>query len=543
MFAGLLGIAFALLTFTPDYIAGSGPYWKQPAGDMAGGQIGWQYYAREDWHFPLFAVEGHNQPEGSALTLSDSLPLLALPAKIVYRLSGWMPLYIGFWMALCFALQAVFASRLLSALGIRDLPTQVAGMLLFCYVPLLFVRLGHATLVGHFLLLIALERYVTAKRVGLGTRGWIALGALPALGMLINPNMVVMSAIMVCVTAADQWRSRRIDFGGTLLSMGGSAAAAIVVGWIGGLFAGGGRPNLDYGLYSLNLAAPFVPLAGTTLGQWFGTVQPNLPGTAQSEGTAYLGAGVLLLCLLALPALRNWRENLHRHGLLLATFVAMLAFAVSHRVGFGSHEFVRLSLPAALLAALSEFRGSGRFVWLPIYALMAASLVAVVHRHGMRKGWLLIGFAAVLQVVDIRPMQAFARRLTAAPARTTIDQGAWTDLMKMHQRLFEFPSFLCGGVYGPEAPGGALRVLEIDWLAARLNVPNNSAYLARRTKDCARERADAIANRQRSGTLRLYRNSRDNIDYLTGRGVDLDRCGRLDDLVVCSADRDLSAMK
>lgn len=541
--AALFGVAFALLTFTPGFVAGTGPYFEQPRGDIAGGQIGWRYYAREDWHFPLFGVEGHNQPEGSVLTLSDSLPLLGLPAKIVYQATGWMPVYIGFWMALCFVLQAVCASRLLDALGIRDVPTQIAGMVLFCYVPILFVRLGHATLICHFVLLIALERYVTAKRVGLGSRGWMALGALPALGMCINPNIVVMSAIVVGLTVVDQWRDGRIGFAGAAVRLGGSAAAAIAVGVIGGSFSGGGQPNLAYGVFSLNLAAPFTPLAGTTLGQWLGTAQPNLPSAKQGEGTAYLGAGVILLCLFALPALRNWREGLRRHGVLLAVLVAMLVFAVSNRIGFGAHELARVPLPDSLLRAFSEFRASGRFVWLPIYALTAAALVAVVRRYGARHAPWLLGLAAVVQVADVRPMQAFARRDTATGATATIDRTAWTELIRSHRRLFEFPSFLCGGLYGGDVPGRPLRVLEIDWIAAKLDVPNNSAYLARKIKDCARERTDAARNHAQPGTLYLYRGNESTRRYLSGAGVDFARCGRLDDVVVCSGDRDLSHLK
>lgn len=543
LIACLLGIAFACLTFSPAYIAGISSYWEQPRGDIAGGQIGWQYYAREEWRLPLFAVESHNQPEGSVLTLSDSLPLLALPAKIIYKLTGWMPVYIGFWIALCFALQAICASRLLSALEIRDIPTQVAGILLFCYVPIMFIRIGHATLIGHFLLLIALERYVTAKRTGLSRRGWAALCALPVLGVLMNPNMVAMSAIFVLVTVVDQWRERRIDIHGALLRLGGSAAATVAVGLIGGLFRGGGQPNLDYGVFSLNLAAPFVPLAGTWMGRLLGSAQPSLPGSGQYEGTAYLGAGVLLLCVFALPALRRWRTNLRRHWVLLLTLIALLVFAVSNRVGFGTHELVRVPLPALLMRALSEFRGSGRFVWLPIYALTGGILVAVVRSYGAKLGLVLIGIAAVVQVTDVWSMQTYVRQATAAGGPVTINRAAWTNLIETHRRIFEFPSFLCGGLFGGSVSSSPLRVLEIDWLAAQHDVPNNSAYLARKIKDCARERVDAASNHGQPGVLYLYRNTDENGKYLAGHGVDLKRCGHLDDVVVCSGDRDLSTLQ
>ncbi|MDQ2972785.1 MAG: DUF6311 domain-containing protein [Pseudomonadota bacterium] len=109
------------------------------------------------------------------MLLSDSLPLFALPMKAVYKVTGWMPDYVGSWVALCLVLQAVCSSRLLFALEIRDALTHIAGLILFCFMPVLLLRFGHATLMGHFLILVALERYVVAKRHGLSKRGWLAL--------------------------------------------------------------------------------------------------------------------------------------------------------------------------------------------------------------------------------------------------------------------------------------------------------------------------------------------------------------------------------
>ncbi len=542
--AVLLGVAFALLGLTPGYIAGSGPYWQQPSGDTATAQIGWQYYARDEWRWPLFAVGNYHDPEGSTVSLSDSLPLFALPAKAIYRASGWMPTYVGLWVALCLASQAVCALRLLVALGVDGVAGRVGGVLLFCYAPILLIRYGHATLMCQFLILIALERYVTAKRDGgLSARGWVALGVLPALAVLTHPYMAVMCAALVFATVVDQWRERRLSLAAAAARLGGSAALTLFVAVVGGIYRGGGRPFTDYGVYSLNLAAPFVPLAGTRLGFWLGTHQPNLPGTHQWEGTAYLGAGVLLLGLFALPALRNARANLRRHGVLLAVVAALLVFAASNRVGVGAHELVRVPLPSGAMRALSVFRGSGRFVWIAVYALLGAVLAAIAARYGTRRGAPLIAAAAALQVADVQPMQAAMRDLTAHAAPATLDVARWTELIAAHDRVFEFPSFECGGLFGNGIPGTRLRELEIDWIAARQGVPTNSAYLARAIKDCARERADAAANAGRPGVLYLYRSSGDVGGYLAAHGVDVSRCGDLDDVVVCSADRDLSGLR
>jgi hypothetical protein len=540
------GIVFALLSLDPAYILGHGAYWNAQLGDAAKGEIGWFYYARDAWRFPLFDIGTYHYPEGGSLVLSDSLPLFALPAKILYQLThgtgGLPPIYSGGWVALCLVLQAVFASRLLRALGIGDLATHVAGIAIFCYLPIVMLRFGQASLMAQFVILFALEGYVRAKRDGLTRRQWIAQCALPPLVLLVHPYLAAMCGILVAATILDQWRERRLSLRAVALCFGSIATLALAIMAIGGFFSA--RDDFgDYGLYSLNLLSPFVPFPQTRVGRLFGTHMPVIPGTNQWEGGAYLGAGVMLMCALALPALRNARANLRRHAVLLSLLVATLVFAVSNWIGFGDHEIAHLPIPKTLLHLFSQFRGSGRFVWIAVYALVAALFVAILHRYGASRARIFIVAAALIEIADVWPMQADVRASSRAAAPSTIDRAAWTQLIKSHRRIFQFPSFECGGIFGHDIPGTKFRELEIDWIAAVQNVPTNSAYLARFTKDCDRERDLAVANFTERGLLRLYRSSEDIGAFLHARGADFDRCGYLDDVVVCSADRDLSDLR
>jgi hypothetical protein len=140
-------------------------------------------------------------------------------------------------------------------------------------------------------------------------------------------------------------------------------------------------------------------------------------------------------------------------------------------------------------------------------------------------------------------MQTGVRAASASPMSSTIDRAAWEKLIDAHARMFVFPSFECGGLFGRDVPGTKFRELEIDWVAAMRNKPINSAYLARFTKNCERERVDAVANFAEPGTLRLYRSTDEIGEWLSQRGADLSRCGYLDDVVVCSADSDLSHLR
>jgi hypothetical protein len=541
----VFGLVFAALTLDPAYVVGKGPYWDAPVGDIAKGEIGWYYYARDGWRFPIFDIETYHYPEGGNVMLSDSLPLLALPMKVVYKLTSTPerdpPIYNGLWVAFCLVLQAVAASRLLRVLGVDDPLAHVAGIALFCYLPIVMLRFGQAGLMAQGLILISLAAYVRAKRDGLSRRQWIALCALPPLTLLVHPYLTLMCGVLIAATILDQWRERRIGVRFVLACFGSMAAFAVVLMLAGGFFGATKGGFDDYGLYSLNLLSPWIPFPNTLAGTLLHTEFPVIPGTNQWEGGAYLGTGMMLLCVLALPAVKHWRANLKRHAVLFVLLVLVLIFAVSQRVGFGTHE-LRVPIPDFLLHALSQFRGSGRFVWVAVYALLAAAIVAIAARHGATRARAIFVIAAVLAIADVWPMQRGIRAASASAQPSSINRAEWTRLIEAHKRIFQYPSFECGGLFGWGVPGSKFRGVEIDWIAAERNIPTNSAYLARFTKDCDREAVDAAANIGEHGVLHLYRSTEETGAFLAAHGADLNRCGYLDDVVVCSADMDLRTL-
>lgn len=539
----IFALLFVALSLTVGYIVGTGAAWTHLAGDTAQGQIGWFYFARDAWHFPLFDIRSYNLPEGSNLLLSDSLPLFALPAKLLYWTTGWLPIYIGLWAALCFLLQVLMASRLLYTLQVRAPLAHFSGIVLLCYAPILFMRLGQNTLLGQFILLAVIETYVRTKRGGLTRTGWIAFGVWPVLALLVHPYLAVMAGWMFGISVIDQWRTRHLHTAQAAQYLVAMLAAGWLLSYCAGFLLAGGSNYNDYGVYSINLLAPFVPFSDTTLGGWLGTNSPTLPGIHQWEGGCYLGAGVLWLLLLTLPLWRGVSVSLRRHATLIFALGLLLLFAISHRVGFGEYELLHFALPESLIAVLSTFRGSGRFAWLALYAGVAFLITQMMHRYGSRKGGAILCVAALMQIADVAPMQTARRASTAIETTPSIHAATWEHLIAAHKDIFQYPSFECGALYGRGIPGTHFSELEIEWIAAQLNRPTNSAYLARPHKDCAHERDEAITHTAIPGRLYLYRSSEDIGAYLSMHGVNMQRCGLLDEVVVCSADQDLSELR
>jgi hypothetical protein len=542
-----IAVVFAAATLSFGFVAGTGDYWRLLQGDVADAQIGWFYYARDVWHFSVFYVGNYHQPEGSYVTLSDSLPLFAFAFKGLYKIfytpGADPPIYAGIWCAFCFFLQVVAASRLLFSLGLRQPLQHVAALVLFCYVPILFFRFGQFGLLGHFFILLSLDGYVRATRTPPLPLNWRLLCGVPVVAVLLHPYIAAMSAIFFIATVIESFRVRTIDAKGLVLRVGGTVASAICLMLLGGGYlTAASRGFADYGMYSLNLASPFVPFPNTLLGRLLGTNTPSIPGIYQWEGGCYLGAGVLGLCLACMPVLRDIGARLKKHGVLVMLLILATVYAVSNRIGFGSHELLTIPLPAKLVGVLSIFRGSGRFAWVVVYTLIVFLVTVVVRGYSPRISTAVLAGAAVLQLADVMPMQRDVRAATAQSPQPTINVAAWSDLLGKHSSVFEFPSFECGGIYNADVPGGRWRALEIDWLVAKAGLPNNSAYLTRYTKDCDRERTLAAADHQR-GTLYLYRSTEDIGTYLSRMGAISPACGYLDDIVVCSPDMDLSSLK
>ena len=542
-----IGLVLAAGTLDRRYVDGSGPYWQSQLGDPAKGEIGWFYYANDRWRFPLLDIGNTHYPEGSSIVLADSLPLFALPAKLAYRAflppGSDPPVYTGWWVALCLVLQALAASRLLLALRVDAWVPHVAGVVLLGWMPILFLRFGQAALMANFLILFALEGYVRAKRDGMSRAQWAAQCLLPAFGLLVTPYLAAMAGAVVASTILDAWRERRIGARGVAMRVGAIVASSLLVMAVGGFFTATRSQFGDYGLYSMNLLAPWVPFPETASGRWLGTTMPVITGSNQWEGGAWPGLGAVVLLAVALPALRNAGANLRRHAVLAGMLVLVALFAVSHRIGIGPHEVLTIPLPDVVLAALSQFRGSGRFFWVVLYAAIAAAIASVCMRLRARRAAAVLVVAAVLQVADARPMQAGVRAASAAAAPSTIDASAWTRLVQTHERIFQYPSFECGGLFGHGVPGNKFRGVEIDWIAAKANVPTNSAYLARFSKDCERERETAAREHGQAGVLYLYRSADDTGAWLLAQGLDARRCGLLDDVVVCSREADLSGLR
>src|SRR5208337_480763 len=133
-----------------------------------------------------------------------------------------------------------------------------------------------------------------------------------------------------------------------------------------------------FGYFSMNLLSPLWPQRSGLFPGFYGLLTgPD----GQYEGFNYLGAGVLLLVVVAVAASRRFIPlMLRQHLVLFVTLVYITMFAISNVVFIGSHEVLYIPLPGVLQFVAGIFRSSGRMFWPCAYALALFGLVLVL-RH------------------------------------------------------------------------------------------------------------------------------------------------------------------
>lgn len=471
----IMASGMVLHLYPMSFLAGYGAYFQ--GGDAATNVAGWLFFAKDDWHFPLLHSARLNAPEGTSIAFTDSIPLLALLLKPFHSLFPEGFHYFGLWHAFCYLLQACAAVFLIRSLNIRHLPGALVAAAFALIWPTLTHRVGHTALMSHGLLLIALGLYFR----GLNSVAWsvgktcAAFLALTCIALLIHPYLLAMTYPVFIAYLCTQYLSCKLPFKQALMWTIYSLTLLLMLMSAGGYLVGKEAAAAGFGIYSLNLTAPFC--GGILCGFADAT-------GGQDEGYNYLGAGILLLLLIALVTDgRAFLRAGRRHIPLLLILVGFVLYSTSNRIFFGQHTVLELPLPKALESALGVFRVSGRFFWLVGYSLLFATLAVLLRRPSMIM-MVAVAAALLLQWHDTRASREFVQYQASLPSN--IDLSPWRLALAGLDGVDIYPAYGCGNTPTED-------YVRYQYIAANLGLTINSAYTARPTQDCESKHAFAHA--------------------------------------------------
>lgn len=495
----LLATLYALTIFDVPFIFGTGPFWTAMGGDRFTNLIGALYYVNDAWRFPVFHVPKLGFPEGVNIVYTDSLPLIALAFKAIYKLSGAWFNYFGLWIFFCFPLLGFFAALAAKEAGLKDNVAILAAGLLAIACPAFLFRFIHIALMGHFLIVWAIYLYLRLRNCPSSRSAIVQFCIVSSMAVLLQAYFLMMVLPFLAAALAQNLIEKRLSFSRAVIALGSVSATLLVVGLVAGIIGPNTPPATagGFGYWSMNVLSPLIPPRAhlpesvSRLIHWEGHGLTWDANTGQYEGYGYLGGGVLLLALVNLVASGRLALNMiARHGFLALLLVGYFLISISNRVFIGDWLAVSFPLPRYLDFLVSYFRTGGRFFW-PVYYVVMLGLVALTfQRFDRRIAQVLVLASVALQLADTQIL----RDRIAAQARQASPQSLaiqdWRPLLAAHGFYQQYPSFQCGGWAGTW-PGNDEN-LELLWEAAKLDKPTNSAYLGRNNRDCYNELVEGL---------------------------------------------------
>lgn len=401
--AASLGALMFVCMFGLAILNPSNTDWLMYDGDLKQHFVGWEFFRESAWTFPIGMIEGLAYPYGLAVTFMDSIPLVAIPLKL---LQGVLPehfQYFGLWGLLCYMLQGGFAALILRH-WTKNTVVAILGSVLFVASPIMFSRMfAHTALASHWLLLAGILaviklRHLASTRLYLGV--WTGL---MVLAVLIHPYFLPMMLflLLISITLTHQ------KFARSLVKLMVPMTVSLLVFYVIGGLSIRETGSDGLGEHALNLTSLFNPLGWSRFLNSF-------PIASSWESLAYVGFGVILLMPLAvyfvalnikkIPAFNVGSVNI-KYVIISLIFAGMVVAAVSPKIQLGSHILVDINIPHLIEKIWSTFRATGRLFWPIYYIVIVAVLVSVIRLSRKSHPAILVSIfaaAALIQIADIQ---------------------------------------------------------------------------------------------------------------------------------------------
>ena len=380
--ATAIGLVFGTAFAGPWNILPWNTSWLNGKGDGSTDQLVFQFFRQTPFlQWPMTAVS--NFAVGANTVNPSGNTIFTVGAKFIGLIVPGQFQYFGILIVLWFALQALFAERLLSRF-ISDGTFRIIGAIFFVIAPAFLYRLSamrHFHVGAHWLILAALYLYFDDRS---RTKAWAILIAIAiAINLYISVSVVV---VFIASVVKLYMRNDFLSFWSKLKSCIMYAVPSILAAWgsfvLSGFLSYKGSSS-GAGFYRLNLFAYFNPVYSSTESfsnflNVFVPISRRIIFAEEWEGFQYLGLGVsFCLPLVAVYSWRNRRKFRNSSWLPLTLSLGLLfLIALSNQVTF-AHIEIHYWWPDALLHFRQIFRGASRFGFALYYLLTFASILSI----------------------------------------------------------------------------------------------------------------------------------------------------------------------
>jgi hypothetical protein len=476
----LIGIGIGVLAFCSqgynhvlppgriDWLLGASL--RDPYYDPSTEFLGWHFFRRAPWTFPLGLDRNYGLEFGGSIVYSDSIPLLAILFKPFSHWLGTNFQYLGMWILICFMMQGLFGA-LLASIFTKRIELKAIIAMFFALSPILLERGRYEyPLMGHWMILWALYLYFCPRRRSIRWV-WLLIALLAATtSFYFLPIVMLIWAAEAIKTAIGNKRS----IGWLTLEGIAISATALLAMWAVGYFviSVSDAGTNQFGQFAANLLGPIDSRGRSVI-----MVEQSRGPHWVAEGYCYFGFGVILLAAMAVhelirsPIPRRWLLLIGPLGLVL---LGMAIFSLSNEVALGSHEWVYPNIWGPIGRI---FRASTRMCWPGYYAAWLGIFYVTTRNLKRLPAAILLGVMLAVQVVDYSGEYASARVQFTNQDKwhTPLISPFWDLAVQKYRRIIVVPS----GVPPYDQTGALFHYVPVAYLAANHNLPTNSVYVSR----------------------------------------------------------------
>lgn len=455
----IIGVLWYLLLYGRHTLYFSNVQWIYNAGgDLFQHQLGWEWFRQEPWRFPLGRLENYGYPYGTNLTFLDSIPLFAIPFKLLSPILSKHFQYLGIW-----ELSSIIGLLFFGLLILKEFTPSInkniiGASLLVLSPPLLYRVFLHDSLSAQWIILAAIWFVILEYRHKLWRGAWLVLFTA---AILVHLYFVAMLIPLWGVSLFFRYKREKVKWG-LLFDVFLVLSVLLVIGYCTGCFSLSinvlGR--YEYGSFSWNANGFINPLSYSSI---LNKMSLGIP--EQYEGFSYLGLGNLLLFLIAfLIYFQKDFSSRHLHFLLPVLFISLLyaLFALSNRAFINNQIIWNIQLPEFINTLCSMFRSSGRFIWAVFYLLVLFGVI-IINRNIKYSTPLLI-LALLIQLVDIQPLYTSKNFRGFSVYQSPMQAEFWQAAAESNKHIIILPATdEAQSVYQPIAAYALQNEMTLNW--------------------------------------------------------------------------------
>lgn len=465
----LVTFIYLFLIYPKNFFFGTSSYWLTQTEDITQYIAGFNAYFSEDWHFPIFKIEQFNYPIGTRSTFVDIIPLYSFILKLVIPNSLFPFNPFGFWILFSYLMLGVSAWLILKSLKINSWIALFTLTLFFNMFPALSARLGHISLMSHWLILFAFVLYIRNFTKKNQVIEW---SILLFIAFYINIYIFTIVFSIFLVTIITSWKEKSLSQNIKILFI--PLFFLILSLFLTLLPLSGDRISKDFGwgYYSMNLLSPFSG------GNIIKVIYPEVPG--QYEGFNYLGLGVILLCFYNLYLLKRLNINIFsKHKYMLVLLVLFFIYSLSYKIYFGNVQVLEVNYPSILEPLVMQFRASGRFFWPVGYAIIIFAVVIIMKINNRGISILLLIIALFIQIIDLKQRTKILKETANREENKILDYEKFQNYIGDTKKIYFYPKFRCAKVSSPQDT-----LLPIMLFSSEKKIKLNTGYIARYEPNC-----------------------------------------------------------